>query len=111
MLIAGCGKNFSSSMELASQKVTDSLGCKNMKSRVFDAFYENLYQNQSIPQPRFMKQALNRQFVAIKKNKALNEQDAAKINEIEKSLFLVTDLMLSESSTNHEISVTEQFKF
>ena len=105
--ILSCSGQYTKSVEQASQNISDSLGCANVQSKVFDAFYYLLDQNQLIPDPQDLKFALDKNVdkLSVLKN---NQLKTAQINNLKSALHDLVDLLLSESVRNPKISWKEQ---
>ena len=53
--LLSCSGSYTKAVDQASQSITDSLGCANVQSKVFDAFYSMIDQDQLIPQAADLK--------------------------------------------------------
>lgn len=106
----GCAPQNLSSLSKASQSISESLGCTNVKSKVFDSFYELLDETQAIPQASDFKTVLHEKLVSIKSEKQLSQSESDKLDQISDQLDEVIDLMLSESAKNPRLSVHEQIE-
>ena len=58
--LLSCSGSYTKAVDQASQSITDSLGCANVQSKVFDAFYSMIDQDQLIPQAADLKLALDK---------------------------------------------------
>ena len=106
-LLASCAPKATSSVQMASEKLSDSLGCVDVKSKMFDAFYLLLDQDQSIPSSTVLKKNINARLDEM----VLKKQIA---NNIEQLLLLkmklsdLVDAMLAESKNNPSLTWKEQ---
>ncbi len=98
------------SLEKTSQGITDSLGCTNLQSNVFDSFYEMLGQDQAIPLAGDLKKALQKKLDNLKTENRFSKLDSEKLDRISAKLSEVVDLMLSESAKNPTITIREQIE-
>ena len=64
-LAAGCAPRVSPSVQLASQGISNSLGCVDVKSKMFDALYLLLDQDQMIPDIAKLKVSIDAQITAL----------------------------------------------
>jgi len=110
LVLVGCAKNNSQSIELASQTIKQSLGCENVKSLTYDSFYELLDQSKSNPYPEDLKMAIHRQLADLQSSESLSSEEKKKMNLIAEQMDLVVDLMLSESVKNPNLSWKEQIQ-
>ena len=102
-----CSQSYTKSVDQASQNISDSLGCSNVQSKMFDAFYSLVDQEQLVPIAGDIKLALNDKIANLNfKNSSLNQ------NEIIKKLSLkldeLVDLLLIESINNPNLTWKEQ---
>jgi hypothetical protein len=109
-LFVGCAPMNTASLEKTSQGITDSLGCTQMKSNVFDSFYELLDKDQAIPLAGDLKQVLKKKLEAMKANRSYSNADTQKIDRISAKFSEVVDLMLSESAKNPKLTYREQIE-
>ena len=109
-LFVGCAPSINSQMDQASTQITETLGCADSQSKVFDSFYELIDQTQKIPLASDMKKSLKRKFSNLKAQKNMSESEVQKTNLIYEKFSRVIDLMLSESSNNPDTTVVEQMQ-
>jgi hypothetical protein len=97
-LVTGCAKYNSQAIDQASQNMTLSLGCGDMKSLVFDSFYELLDQEKSVPSVSLLKEGVQAHLQTLQETRHLNTDDQVKLQKISSELLKVVDLMLVDST-------------
>ncbi|MBC7420668.1 MAG: hypothetical protein H7328_08065 [Bdellovibrio sp.] len=110
ILFVGCAPKNTASLDQAAQSISDSLGCANVQSKVFDSFYELLDQNQSIPLAGDLKDSLQKKLAVLKTDQHLSKEEAEKLDQVSAKLLNVVDLMLSESVQNPQVTSKEQIQ-
>lgn len=96
--VFGCAKYNSQSIDQASQNMTLSLGCSDMKSLVFDSFYQLLDQDQAVPSVNQLKEGLETQLKAIQDSRHLDSSQKVEMQKLSNELLKVVDLMLLDSN-------------
>lgn len=109
-LLVSCAPHNSASVDQASQNLTQALGCGDMKSFVFDAFYEMIDQSQSVPTPQTMKDSLYAEMEQMKVDRNLTAPEASILNKITLEFFNVIDLMLTQTPDMTAASWKEQIQ-
>lgn len=107
LFFVGCSGNHTQAVQQASQSISDSLGCVNMQSKVFDAFYSMIDQKQLIPRSKELKAAMDEKINELSQQ----EDNQSKTNEIDLlrgSMHELIDLLLSESERDPSITWKEQ---
>lgn len=107
---SGCSKNNSQFVDQASQSMANSLGCTQMKSLVFDSFYEMIDKDQSVPSASEMQQSLKKEMDQLKVDKQFSAEQSATMDQITKELFKVVDLMLAQNPDLNSTSWKEQIQ-
>lgn len=104
----GCAPQNSQAIQLASQNVTDSLGCTNVKSKIFDAFYELVDQRKVIPDPEQFKYELDQKIDQIILNKTIQSESkqiqTLEIQNLKQQLHLVVDSLLSQAKKDSSLT-------
>lgn len=108
--LASCAPPQSQNVQQASQSVSKSLGCSDMKSLVFDSFYEMIDQSQSVPLASDMKKSLQDAMDQLKAEKNLSAAEAVTLDKITSELFTVVDLMLEQTPDMTSTSWKEQIQ-
>ena len=108
-IILGCAPTSNKSVEQASQSISDSLGCTNVQSKIFDAFYTMIDQDQAVPSPQQIKKSLSLQMQKLF-SKASGSVEREKIIAIKSEVESLVDLMLSETKRNSNITWKEQIQ-
>lgn len=109
-VFVGCAPNNAASVSKAAQNISESLGCANVQSKVFDSFYELLDENQSIPMAGDLKLSLSQKLASIKAEKQLSQEESDRLDQISSKMDEVIDLMLSESAKNPSLTVRQQLE-
>lgn len=102
--IYSCAPGHVNSIENASQNISDSLGCKDVKSKVFDSFYEMVDQDRFVPNADDLKTSLDKKVDEMVKSKKLNHSDMAKVDQLKTELHNLVDAMLSEAARNPNLT-------
>lgn len=109
-VFVSCAPYKSQSLDQASQNISKSLGCSDMKSLVFDSFYEMIDQGQSVPLASDMKKSLQAEMDQLKSEKNLSTSEAKTVDQITVELFKVIDLMLEQTPDMTSASWKEQIQ-
>lgn len=110
LALASCAPHQSQSVTQASQNISKSLGCSDMKSLVFDSFYEMIDQGQSVPLAADMKEGLQKEMDLLKSEKNLSVEESKTVDQITSELFKVIDLMLEQTPDMTSASWKEQIQ-
>lgn len=110
VVFVGCAPHNTQQVDQASQKMTESLGCADMKSLVFDSFYEMIDQAQSVPLASDMKKSLQAEVNQLKTEKNLSAEESVILDKITTELFTVIDLMLAQTPDMTTTSWKEQIQ-
>jgi len=110
IVLASCAPPQVQNVQQASQNISKSLGCSDMKSLVFDSFYEMIDQSQSVPLASDMKQSLKNDMEQIKSEKNLSSSESATLDKITSELFTVVDLMLEQTPDMTSTAWKEQIQ-
>lgn len=105
-----CAPNHSTSIDSASQNISDSLGCKDVKSKVFDSFYEMMDQNKFVPNSEDMKSSIDQKLDQLSANKSMSAAQQEKITLLKSELHTLVDEILSEAKSNPSITWKEQIQ-
>ncbi len=97
LAITSCAKYNSQGIDQASQNISQSLGCVDMKSQVFDSFYELVDQQHEIPSDDALKQSLEQEILKLQTKQNLTPSDSEKLQLLKAELFKTIDLMLTAS--------------
>ncbi len=108
--IASCAPPQSLKVTQASKSISQSLGCSDMKSLVFDSFYEMIDQGQSVPLASDMKKSLRDEMNQVKSEKNLSADEVKVLDQITSELFTVIDLMLEQTPDMTSKSWKEQIQ-
>lgn len=108
--LASCAPPHTQSVNQASQNITGSLACADMKSLVFDSFYEMIDQGQSVPLASDMKLSLQEAMDQLKIDKNLSTEEVETLDKITSELFTVIDLMLEQTPDMSSASWKEQIQ-
>ncbi|MFZ3229317.1 MAG: hypothetical protein WA160_03855 [Pseudobdellovibrio sp.] len=106
----GCSPAHINSIENASQNISDSLGCENVKSKMFDSFYELIDHDQFVPNSAELKQSINNKIDKLLENKNFSSVQKIKIPLLKKELLILVDQMLVESKMNPKTTWKEQIQ-
>ncbi len=109
VLISGCSQKNSQSVQQASQSISDSLGCSDLQSKIFDSFYTLIDQDRSLPSASELKAELDKKIDELAQ-KAVNQSKVTQIKALKLSMHDLIDLLLSESINNPKISWKEQIQ-
>lgn len=110
-LVAGCSQTHSQSVQQASKDISDSLGCSNVQSKIFDAFYAMIDQHQVVPAADELKRELQDklQELTLQSGNQLGTAAERKLlAALQKELDVLVDLMLAESKLNPGLPWKEQ---
>ena len=107
IFLVGCSGDHTKAVQQASQSISDSLGCVNMQSKVFDAFYSMIDQDQLIPSSKELKSALDQKMDQLSRLEE-NQSKEKQIGRLRTAMHDLVDLLLSESENNPSISWKEQ---
>lgn len=105
--LVDCAPKVTPSVQLASEKISNSLGCTDVKSKMFDAFYELIDQDQLIPDSRILKAQLNLHIDQMVVQKQIIG-DAKNISILKIKLSELVDALLMESQKNSALTWKEQ---
>lgn len=107
LFILSCSQTSTKFVEQASKDVSSSLGCTEVKSKIFDAFYTMIDQSQVVPTADSMKAGLEKNLDEMTQQLGsdLNSKDIA---QLKKELKSLVDMMLSESVRNPSLTWKEQ---
>lgn len=108
--VYGCAPSHVDSIQNASQNISDSLGCTDVQSKVFDSFYEMMDKDQFIPNSEEMKASVDKKIDKLVANKKLSSSDLEKIATLKKHLHSLIEEMLSEAKSNPSITWKEQIQ-
>lgn len=108
LMFLSCAKYNVQSIESASQKITESLGCVDVKSLTYDSFYELIDSEKQNPNPEDLKKSFNTKIEELKKTTTLDEKQQVVLDEVQKNLNDVIDLMLQDSVKNPNLTWKEQ---
>lgn len=106
----GCAPQNQKSLEQATKSISDSLGCDQAPSKIFDAFYEIVDQDKAIPSINSFKSSLKEKLESIKNNKNFSNHDLVLFNRIEQELENTIDLIFADYQKNPKISWKEQIQ-
>lgn len=105
----GCAPSYTKTVEQASQSISDSLGCSNVQSKVFDAFYLMIDQEQAVPSVDLIRDILNKKLdEALIKQSSHDKKE--KVALLKKEVNALVDLMLAETIRNPNTSWKEQIQ-
>ncbi len=108
VLVSSCAPNSSVKVQQASQKIMDSLGCADVKSKIFDALYEAIDSDQAIPSIESLTAAIDEKLNHISLANAEDNMSEKKIKNLKKSMHQLLKSLLAESSQNPKITWKDQ---
>ncbi|OFZ32042.1 MAG: hypothetical protein A2622_12490 [Bdellovibrionales bacterium RIFCSPHIGHO2_01_FULL_40_29] len=109
IIFTSCSPGYYKSIDQASTDISNSLGCNNVQSKVFDAFYSLIDQEQIIPDANDLKSALDKKIDEIE-NKVDSVAQQKQVSALRIDLHQLVDLMLEESLSNPNITWKEQIQ-
>ncbi len=95
-----------SMMTQSSITATESVGCDNFKSKVFDSMYAYLDQEKIAPDLSDLKRELSIQIDLLTQNQKIT--DSEKISEFKKEFYTIFDLLIIESKQIKNIQSTKE---
>ncbi len=110
LIFSSCAPIQSQSTSHASVAMTKALGCSDLKSLVFDSFYEMLDQEKTVPTTSQMKESLKIQMEKVRTQKNLSDQQAATLSLIALEMFKIIDLKLLQNPSLNSQSWKEQIQ-
>ncbi len=110
LLLYSCAKAPSQSVQLASENISQSLGCVDVKSKVFDAFYEMIDREQFVPSIKNMNQQIDTKMDSVFNAKNLTAKSYEDVAALKTELHLLTETLLSESKENSKTTWKEQIQ-
>ena len=105
LLSAGCMKQ-NSALELSSQKATESLGCDNFKSKVFDSMYDYLENQEATPDLVSLQDSLSEKIDQIAKTQKIS--DTEKLTELKTEFSKVFSILIEESKKAKGVSTIRE---
>lgn len=108
-LAAGCAPRVSPSVQLASQGISNSLGCVDVKSKMFDALYFLLDQDQMIPDIAKLKVSIDAQITALVEKNQINN-DPENLALLKKQLSQLINSLFAEFKKNPTLTWKEQIQ-
>ena len=106
----GCAPQNSQAVNQASQSITKAFACENMKSMVFDSFYQMIDESKAVPSVQEMKQSLSTSMDRLKIEKNFSQDEAKTVDQITEAFNRVIELMLRQSSDMTSASWKEQIE-
>lgn len=106
--ISSCGFQNKQALEKAASEISDNLGCKNSKSQVFDAFYNLVDGQKSLPRAEELKEILGQKIEDS--YGALDTRQGLQVQQLKNELNKIVDTMLSASIRNPKINWQEQIQ-
>ena len=110
LFLFNCAKAPSQAVQSASESISKSLGCTNVKSKVFDAYYEMIDHEQFIPTIKNINFEIDTKLDSIFSAKNLSAPSAADVIALKTELHSLTESLLSESKVNPNITWKEQIQ-
>ena len=101
----GCMKN-NSMLSQSSQTATESVGCDNLQSKVFDSMYAYLDQEKSAPDLNQLKIELSEQIDLAFKNQKIN--DIEKIAEFKNEFYKIFEILIEDSKNNKNLKSSKE---
>lgn len=101
LFASGCMKQ-NSAIELSSQKATESLGCDNLKSKIFDSMYDYLENQESAPDLQSLEESVSRKIDQLAKKQKIT--DTENLTELKKEFSKVFSIMITDSKNAKDIS-------
>jgi hypothetical protein len=105
--IYSCAPGHSESISQASSDIKNSLGCKDVKSKVFDSFYEMVDQKRFIPTAEELNAELDKKLDDLKNSKDFSDSDKEKLISLKKSIHQLVEAMLTEATQNPSLNMNE----
>lgn len=102
-----CAPGHATSIENASQNISSNLGCKDVKSKVFDSFYEMVDQDHFVPNADELKSSLDKKVDEMTKSKKISDVDAGQIAQLKTELHNLVEAMLSEADRNPHLTAKD----
>lgn len=107
--LAGCADGGSSSVPQAGKSISDTLGCEDIKSNIFNTFYEVIDKDRKIPSPQELKDAVHARVDAMSKS-LKSETDQLMIDKLHVELDRLVELMLQEFADNPNLTWNEMIQ-
>jgi len=90
----------------SSITATESIGCDNMQSKVFDSMYEFLEQEKAAPDLESLKQELSSQIDQLAKKQKIT--DTEKMAAFKTEFYKIFDLLIEESKSSKQIKTVKE---
>lgn len=105
LFFASCMKS-NPVMTQSSITATESIGCDNLQSKVFDSMYEFLEQEKSTPDLDSLKQELSVQIDQLAVKQKIT--DLEKVSEFKSEFYKIFDLLIEESKSSKQIKTIKE---
>lgn len=108
VVLTGCMQN-NPSLTSSAQTATESLGCDNLQSKVFDSMYAYLDEEKNTPDLAALRNELSEQIELLIQNQKITDKE--KVSELKIEFAKIFDLLIDESKkTKNIISIKEHLR-